>query len=100
MQSYIIRKSPGVHPEYREVARVNVDDEGKILYEMLVTDNEVERMLLEAQIAGGLYCYASFGEEKGGAVIIGRKEILVKTTDADFLEAIESNLKGGLVDRD
>ena len=100
MQSYIIRKSPALHQEYREVARVNVDDEGKILYEMLVTDIEVERMLLEAQIAGGLYSRVSFVEEKDGAIITGQRETFVKTTDADFLEAIESNLKGGLVDRD
>ncbi|MDD3006045.1 MAG: hypothetical protein PHX30_00465 [Candidatus Pacebacteria bacterium] len=100
MQSYIIRKSPGLHQEHREVARLTVDDEGKVLYDLIILDNDVERVLSQAQIAGGLYCLVPFREEKNGAVILGQKEIFVKTTDADFMEAIEFNLKSGLVDRD
>ncbi|MDD3190775.1 MAG: hypothetical protein PHI66_03745 [Candidatus Pacebacteria bacterium] len=100
MQSYIIRKSLGLHKEYQEVARATVDDEGKVSYELIIVDNDVERVLAEAQNAGGLYCRVPFRKEKDRAVIIGQKEIFVKTTDADFMEAIELNLKGGLVDRD
>jgi hypothetical protein len=100
MQSYIIRKAPKLHQEYQEVARITVDDEGKLSYEMLVIDNEVERMLAEAQIASGLYCRAMFVEEKDGVAVTGQRETFVKTTDSDFLEAIEANLKTGLVDRD
>ena len=100
MQSYIIRKSPRPHQERQEVARINVDDEGKLSYEMLVIDNDIKRMLAEAQIASGLYCRAMFVEEKDGAAVTGQRETFVKTTDADFLEAIEANLKAGLVDRD
>ena len=100
MQSYIIRKSPGLYQEHREVARIEVDDEGKILYDIMIVDNDVERVLSEAQNTGGLYCRVPFSEEKDGVVITGQKEIFVKTTDANFMDAIESNLKGGLVDRD
>jgi len=71
MQSYIIRKSPGLHQEHRDIARVTVDDEGKVSYELIIVDNDVERVLAEAQNAGGLYCRVPFRKEKDGAVITG-----------------------------
>lgn len=100
MPSYLIRKSPGMHQEHREVARLEVDDEGKVLYDLMVADHDVERVLSQAQIAGGLYCHIPFRGQQEGSVAAGQREVFVKTTDPDFLEALESNLPTGLVDRD
>lgn len=98
---YVIKKSPGLGHVFKDVAKVQIDDRGKIIYEMLSADNDVEQVLLEAQKEGGLFCLIPFTEKDGNLVIKGQKRAFIPATDTKyFIDALQANLKNGLVDRE
>lgn len=98
---YIIKKSLGLGQAFKEIAKVRIDDTGKITYEMLIVDNDVEQILLEAQKKGGLSCLIPFTENDGNLVIKGQKREFISSTDKKyFIDAIQANLKNGFVDRE
>jgi hypothetical protein len=101
ISKYIIKKSPGLGHEFKEVAKVRIDDLGKIVYEMLIVDNDVEQVILEAQKEGGLFCLIPFTEKDGNLVVKGQKRAFIPATDTKyFIDALQANLKNGLVDRE
>lgn len=106
MQSYIIRKAPDLYHEHKEIAKMQIDDEGKLSYQMLAQDSDVEKVLLEAQQNGGLSLNIPFCQEREVgdgtiAVVEGQKREFIKTTDFDNItDAIQYALKGGIVDRE
>jgi len=96
---YFIKKSPGLGYDHRVVAKFWIDDQRKLLYIMTVPDENVEQVLSKAQREGGLHMHIPFSSHKGKMAITGLKEHFVPVTDAEhFADAIEFNLKSGLVD--
>lgn len=101
--NYIIRKSPGLGYKHTPVARVEIDEQGNLHYTMLTEDKDVEQVLLRAQKEGGLTDRVPFslGNNKEGPQASGLREEFIKITDDKyFANAIETNLKNGMVDKE
>lgn len=101
MQSYIIRKFPAIGQKPKDIAKVHICDEGKLSYEMQVKDNDVEQVLLQAQEKGGLFCLVPFRKRNNGKILCGQRREFVKSTNHDHIaDAIQYNLKSGIVDKE
>ena len=97
INKYLIKKSAGFGYEHKLVANVSIDEKGKLLYNMVVEDEGVENLLLKAQKEGGLYMLIPFSDNEN---IRGIKEQFVRINDTEhFIDALEFNLKDGLVDK-
>jgi hypothetical protein len=98
-RKYFIKKSPELGYNHMIVAKFWIDDRGKLLYIITVPDKDVEQVLSKAQREGGLYMPIPFSSHKEEVAITGLKKHFVPVTDVEhFADAIEFNLKSGLVE--
>jgi hypothetical protein len=96
---YIIKKFPGIGKEPQIVAKAWIDDDGMLIYKMLIKDEDIEQVLLNAQKNGGLHMLIPFSDHVEKLVVKGLKEHFVNVSDKEhFIDAIQFNLKIGLVD--
>ena len=96
---YTIKKFPEIGQKPQIVAEAWVDDQEMLLYKMIIQDQDVEQVLLKAQHEGGLQMLIPFSSHENKLAIRGLKEHFVPLTDKiHFVDAIQFNLKSGLVD--
>ncbi len=98
MKKYSIKKSSGIGYEYNEITKVWINDEGKLRYKMIVPDHDVESVLLKAQKEGGLYITIPYSGNEGDLHILAQKKHFVSSFDEQIFNAVEANLKSGLVE--
>ena len=98
---YTIKKFSRIGQKPIIVAEAWVDDRGMLLYKILIQDQDVEQVLLKAQQEGGLQMLIPFSSHENELAIHGLKKHFVPLTDKiHFVDAIQFNLKSGLVDID
>lgn len=101
MTKYTIKKFSNIGKKPQIVAKFNISEAGELSYEMLISDSDVENVLIKAREQKGLECLVPFRCNVGGLNMVGQKKGFVKTTElTHIMDAIEYNLKNGLVEKE
>ncbi len=95
---YSIKKSHGIGHRYNEIAKVWINDDGQLCYEMIISDKDVEGVILKAQKDGGLFITIPYSKNEGNLHIEAQKKHFIPINDEQIFNAIEANLKNGLVE--
>lgn len=95
---YTIKKSQGIGQKYDEIAKVWLGDDGQLHYEMIIPDQDIEEVILKAQKDGGLFIRVPYSDNVGKLQVKAQKRQFIRINDEQIFNAIEINLKSGLVE--
>ncbi len=98
MKKYLIKKSSGIGCKYNEIAKVWINDNGQLCCKMIISDKDAESVILKAQKEGGLYITIPYSKNEGNLHVKAQKKHFVSANDEQIFDAIEANLKSGLVE--